>query len=651
MQNPFNFLKKSNDDFGGKYSLHKSVNRVTGNHKITATDGLNLNESSLYLNKGITKRGEKVGETKFIIRNIRDGKENNTHWLNNLLDNPNKYQTGDTFFKLASIYRDATGFAVIKKVTNGSVFNENERVTELHLLNSMGVTINYERSAELKENRIKSFNYTDPVSGLTEEVPFEDTIYWIHPDPKNCLEGMSIIRAGLQSILSEAEIGTQQLSVLKNGGLVDGVMTFKNVLTAEQLKNLKKDYKNEYGNSDNAGLPMFLGGDAQYTRLGLNMNELAYVDSKGLLTKDVIAITGVPSSILGLTSNETFANADASIRIFLRETIKPIVRDLVNTLDWRLAPKDVTIDFEDPTPEDVELKIKKLEIGDKVNALTTNEKREMLGLEPIPDGDEIVRNEKTPEMPTKQKAGIMVHPLKNKEFRAIYHKAHIKSLEQKEARLKSELKQYFKGQEKRLISNINARKQVKKKGLAEEIFDVDLEVSLMTPLLSTIKEIAMDSGQEVMDIFRIDRVFNYSTAIDTAIDKRFNFFSRVVNETTAKEVTKNIDQWLADSGTTADLVDRLKTVYKDVDEHRLVTIANTEASAIKQEATMESYKQIGLKTKIWVWSAGIKGGIRDEHASIDGEERPIDVAFSNGLMYPHDPSASAGDTINCQCSV
>ena len=642
MKNPFSFLKKSVDN---RYSLYNSPSRHSGNYKLNPTDGLNWNETSLYLNKGISKRAEKISQTEFIIKNVKDDKVNTTHWLNNLLSRPNNYQTGNIFWKLASIYHDTTGFCVIEKINNNSVFPENAIITELYILNSMGIVINYEKNDI--ENRIKSFTYTEPISGNSREVPFENTIYWVNPNPKNPLEGISILKAGMQALVADRETSNQQIAILENGGVVDGVFSFNNVLNAEQLTGLKKDYKANHADSSNAGNPVFLGGGATYQRLGLNINELAYIDSKKLLTRDIIAITGVPASVMGITEDQTYANADASIRIFLRETIKPIIEELVNLLDWKLAPKDVTIDFTDPTPEDIEAKLLMVRAGHDVNALTLNEKREMLGLEPVRDGDEVISANAEPVV----KQGILVHPLRNKDFRQVYHASHKKSLVTKQRQFKAELKKYFEGQEKRIIGSVQARKQVKVKTLAEELFNVDLEITLMSPLLATMKDIAIESGQEVMDIFKIDRTFNYSSSLDTGVDKRFKFFSATVNETTAKDLSKQISEWYRNNETTKELIERVGLVYGKIEDYRLETIANTETSAIKQMATMESYQQVGLKTKIWVWSAGIKGGVRDEHQAIDGEERPIDMAFSNGLMYPVESGASAGETINCECTV
>ncbi|MFW6173842.1 MAG: hypothetical protein ACOC5T_08865, partial [Elusimicrobiota bacterium] len=71
--------------------------------------------------------------------------------------------------------------------------------------------------------------------------------------------------------------------------------------------------------------------------------------------------------------------------------IKPLLDDLVMTLNAFLLPDDnLTITYVDPTPEDVERKLKELETSHKIGAMTTNEKREILGLDPIEDGDKIL---------------------------------------------------------------------------------------------------------------------------------------------------------------------------------------------------------------------------------------------------------------------
>lgn len=51
------------------------------------------------------------------------------------------------------------------------------------------------------------------------------------------------------------------------------------------------------------------------------------------------------------------------------------------------------------------------------------------------------------------------------------------------------------------------------------------------------------------------------------------------------------------------------------------------------------------------WIATNDSRTRHSHAVLDGETRPIDTPFSNGLMYPGDPNGRPEETWNCRCTV
>lgn len=50
------------------------------------------------------------------------------------------------------------------------------------------------------------------------------------------------------------------------------------------------------------------------------------------------------------------------------------------------------------------------------------------------------------------------------------------------------------------------------------------------------------------------------------------------------------------------------------------------------------------------WDATLDGRTRDSHRRVDGEIRELDEKFSNGLMFPGDPSGSAAEVVNCRCT-
>lgn len=61
----------------------------------------------------------------------------------------------------------------------------------------------------------------------------------------------------------------------------------------------------------------------------------------------------------------------------------------------------------------------------------------------------------------------------------------------------------------------------------------------------------------------------------------------------------------------------------------------------------DSYKKRGIKYKKWITMNDER--VRASHSDIDGEVVPIDDLFSNGLLYPCDPSGSPEETYNCRC--
>ena len=54
------------------------------------------------------------------------------------------------------------------------------------------------------------------------------------------------------------------------------------------------------------------------------------------------------------------------------------------------------------------------------------------------------------------------------------------------------------------------------------------------------------------------------------------------------------------------------------------------------------------------WISALDSRTRDDHAGSNGQRRPENTAFNVGgekLMYPGDPAGSAGNVINCRCTV
>lgn len=82
-------------------------------------------------------------------------------------------------------------------------------------------------------------------------------------------------------------------------------------------------------------------------------------------------------------------------------------------------------------------------------------------------------------------------------------------------------------------------------------------------------------------------------------------------------------------------------------------IARTEGHRIQNEAQMDAIttaKDEGADV-LKQWDATLDDRTRESHQMVDGEVREIDEEFSNGLMFPSDPTGDAEEVINCRCAL
>ena len=86
---------------------------------------------------------------------------------------------------------------------------------------------------------------------------------------------------------------------------------------------------------------------------------------------------------------------------------------------------------------------------------------------------------------------------------------------------------------------------------------------------------------------------------------------------------------------------------------KAVRIARTEGHRIQVQGTMDACYKAKEKGADVVkqWDSTLDSSTRESHVHVDGEIRELDKAFSNGLMFPGDPSGGASEVVNCRCAL
>lgn len=118
-----------------------------------------------------------------------------------------------------------------------------------------------------------------------------------------------------------------------------------------------------------------------------------------------------------------------------------------------------------------------------------------------------------------------------------------------------------------------------------------------------------------------------------------------------KTITQEISRGIASSLPYRDIARNIGSV-SGAPLSRAKTIARTEGHRIQQMSTVDAQQAAKAKGADVVkqWDATLDGRTRDSHRRVDGEIRELDEKFSNGLMFPGDPSGGAAEVVNCRCT-
>lgn len=91
-----------------------------------------------------------------------------------------------------------------------------------------------------------------------------------------------------------------------------------------------------------------------------------------------------------------------------------------------------------------------------------------------------------------------------------------------------------------------------------------------------------------------------------------------------------------------------------MDNRVAIRTARTLVTGIQNTARIESLRELesaGIDVKK-IWLATLDERTRESHVDLDGEQRPVEEVFSNGLMMPGDQSTGdPAEYMNCRCTL
>ena len=700
--NPF---KKITDFFKAKsyWTFFGSTFFGEGAYQPTKRDYLDSYEASFLVNACVRKISEKVANTEFKLYKISGSsgkekiKEIPSHRLLDLLAQVNPFTTKFEMMDMTQTYEELLGNSYWLKVRGET----SKLPLELWQLRPDWVSI-----IEDPIKIIKGYEYQLP-NGTKQIFPPEDIIHFKQPNPKSTLYGLPTVAAAMDLIRTSIYTTRWNMNFFKNSARPDTLLITKTAMTDKAKEEMEKKWKSKYGGVENANRFGIMEGDVDIKTLSTTMRDMEFSQLTTVSRDQLLTAFGVPKSIVAVTDDVNRANAEAAVYVFLSETIEPKVRRIAERLNEFLVPEfgdDLYLDFVDPTPENREAVTKEYDSALKNNWMVINEVRDRENLPPLEGGwDFYLPLMMMPVGGLKEQQKSTIDRMRVKGIKAKDYYKNKEKVEQDRLRkrvlagkrklklklkLKAELvklftpkgkklnkdgrKKYWEEHAKGLISDGNlfvvlVRRLLKKqedriqeaieseftgKSITKKVPDlVDWNIEnrvffeISVPIFSDVIE---RRGARAAALIGAEE-FVLTERVRKFIEKKAYKFANEVNDTTKDKLRKTLSEGVKEGEGVKELSKRVSDVFKIRRGSESERIARTEVISASNEADIEAYDQSGvIEQKEWL--ATMDDRVRDWHAEMDGEVVNLNEKFSNGLMFPGDPSGGADDVVNCRCT-
>lgn len=316
---------------------------------------------------------------RVIKRKLNALEEVEDHPLLQLLNCPNPFMTKDEFFEMTVLHLELSGdaFWAINR-------DEDGQPSELWPLMPNLVSVIPD-----KEKFIIGYIYT--VNG--QQVPFgpDDIIHHKYANPMDFRRGMSTVAAAARAIDTDAHAADYNRKFFYNSAQPDAILYTDSEIDEKVYKRIQSEWADTYKGAANAHRTAILENGLKYQQISINQRDMDFLAGRNFNRDQILAMFGVPKSIIGLDDVISRANAETADYVFTKGKIRPKMLKLVNRINQDLAiqfDQKLIVSFTDPVPDDKDFELK--QERQLVNVThTVNEFRAARGLEPVSGGDEL----------------------------------------------------------------------------------------------------------------------------------------------------------------------------------------------------------------------------------------------------------------------
>jgi HK97 family phage portal protein len=311
-----------------------------------------------------------------------------THPVLSLIQTPNPLQGRSELFEAlyGQILLSGDGYLEAVSGESGTPY-------ELHVLRSdrmrvvpgqNGWPVAYEYAAGGRKHRF----------ALNTAAPAICHIKSFHPQDDHY--GLSPLQAAARAVDVHNAASHWSKGLLDNAARPSGAIVYSGgdgsaSLSAEQYDRLVQEMESHHQGARNAGRPMLLEGGLDWKPMGFSPSDMEFQKTKEAAAREIAVAFGVPPMLLGIPGEATYANYAEAHRAFYRQTVLPLVGKVAGSVGrWMslLSGEAITLKPDlDQVPALASERDAQWSRVAKADFLTQAEKRQMLGLPALGDGE------------------------------------------------------------------------------------------------------------------------------------------------------------------------------------------------------------------------------------------------------------------------
>lgn len=605
---------------------------------LTTFDHIESYKKISWIYKAVKKNADKVSEIELkLMRQTSQGEAEivDNHPVLELLASVNDFMTFEELVKITQGYLELVGEAYWAKIRDAG-----GNVVELWPLRPDKVEI-----IRSDEDFISGFIYKPRYDS---KVIFEtdDIIQFKEFDPTSPFRGVGAVMAVAYTGDSDLLAQKWNRNFFFNAAMPMMAILFKDTVHSDTIKRFSRSWEAKHRGADNAHKTAMLKGVEQIlSDIQPSHKDMDFLEMRKFNRDEILAIFGVPKTVVGLSDDVNRANAEATTNSWLEHEIRPKMRYLVGAMTEFLlrdynAP-GLYFDFVDPVPDNLDYQLE-LYRSQGIPWMTINEIRAGQSLDPIPEGDKLYIpfnltpiDVSKPDVDQKTfKSGLGKIPLKKsivskkekhlKELKK-YQKDFIKvfsqqmskaqktySEEQKELvwkqlvsitdemekQLKKAVDSLHETQKNEVLTKLRENKSIKQ---INDPFEVEeWVINFKNELTPIIIQIIKQQGQEAAD--QLQSSFNDTTSniLEYLKDEGLKF-AKLANETTYKKIRSILLESEKEGLGIDEISQKIAQEYQDISNVRAQNIARSETLRASNFARLEAYKQVeGIKEYEWL---------------------------------------------------